>query len=351
MRATSPEPEDLAWVASVLEGGFEPVESGSFDAEVSLTADAAAHDALLERRRTGNCPTVEGFARDAHPSMLERWSVDAATSMLRDPSLPGFYLVRRSPRAVEIVMHEPSYGGRMALMQVVRELAMDHVVATGGVLVHGAAARFGGGVIVVSGPKACGKTTLLLSLLEHARLSYVSNDRCVLRLATGGAILRGLPTIVSITCTSLAAFPGFRRRLFAVRPDLAARDTPSVGFGPHQFARLFSSPRSSHGRVAAFLFPQVTANSSRLMLRRLSEAEALERFREGLFRAARRSVLGDVFRFETTANLSPWQMGETAGRWVAANLPCYLVELGGDGPPTSEECQALLAEISGDERR
>ena len=32
--------------------------------------------------------------------------------------------------------------------------------------------------------------------------------------------------------------------------------------------------------------------------------------------------------------------------WVAANLPCFLVELGGDGPPTAEECQTLLAEIS-----
>ena len=345
VRATSPEPEDLAWVASVLAGGFETVESSAPHAEVVLTVDAAGYDVLLDRGRTAKGPEVEGFARDAQRSMLERWSTDGATSIVRDPLIPGFYRLRRAPRAVEIVVRKRAYGGRMALMQVARELAMDHVVATGGVLVHGAAARFRGGMIVMSGPKGRGKTTLLLSLLEHAGLSYVSNDRCVLRVADSSAIVRGLPTIVSITRTGLDAFPGFRQRLFAVRPDLAVSDTPSLGLGPHQFARLFSSPPSCHGRVSAFLFPQVTDNRRRLVLRRLAPPEALDRFREGLFRAGQRAVLGEVFALQTAADTSSWTMGETAGRWVAANLPCFLVELGGDGPPTAEECRTLLAEI------
>lgn len=346
VRVAAQDADDLSWLAAVLECGFEPVAPTSPSAEVRLTVDAAAYDTLLGRGRTETGPDLEGFAQDSGRYLVEQWSADAESLTVRDPELPGFYRLARSRCAVEILARGHPHACRIALLRVVRELTMDHVVATGGVLIHGAAARSDGGVIVVSGPKRRGKTTLLLSLLEHTDVAYVSNDRCVLGVGDATATLRGLPTLVSITRSGLDAFPGFRQRLFAARPDLAASVAPSVGFGPQQLVRLLPAPRASSGPVAAFLFPRVTSNPERLLLQRLSPAEALAQFREGLFRAGRASVLGDVFASATTLGRSPWEAGEAAGRWISANLPCFLAELGGGGPPTAGECRSLLARIA-----
>jgi hypothetical protein len=345
VRAIAEHRDDLAWLALVLECGFERVETCAPDAEVTLTVDAVAHDAVRERGRTETGPPIEGFAQDFEPNLLEPWSTTAETVTVCDPDLPGFYRLSQSHRAVDILVREHSDACRIALMRVVREIAMDRVVATGGVLIHGAAAQADGRVIVVSGPKQRGKTTLLLSLLTQTNAAYVSNDRCVLRMGDGRASIRGLPTIVSLTRNGLAIFPSFRERLFAARPDLAVGDGPSVGFGPHQLVQLLRSPRGSSGPAAAFLFPRVTANAERLALHRLSEADALACFREGLFRARHPTVLGHVFVSDTHGWRTAQETAEAAGRWVAANLPCFVVELGGGAPPTAAECDALLAHV------
>jgi len=345
VRARSQDPDDLAWLAAVLECGFEPVEGLPPDAEVRLTIDAVAHDALLAGGRTERGPDVEGFAQDAGDYRCEPWRATADGPIVRDPELPGFYRLSGSGRDVEILARAHTHACRIALMRVVRELTMDRVVATGGVLIHGAAALSDGGALVVSGLKRRGKTTLLMALLEHTSLAYMSNDRCVLRVGEAPATLRGLPTLVSITRSGLDACPSFRERLFTARPKLAASDAPSVGMGPHEFVSLLGAPQAASGPVAAFLFPRVTSHPERLALHRLPPAEALALFREGLFRAQRATVLGDVFTGGTAGGRTPWGVGEAAGRWVSSNLPCFRVELGGGGPPTAEQCRSLLARV------
>jgi hypothetical protein len=168
----------------------------------------------------------------------------------------------------------------------------------------------------------------------------------VLRVGDAGATVRGLPTLVSITRHCLDAFPGVRDRLFAVRPDLVTRDTPKLGCGPHQFARLWSAPRASHGPAAAFLFPRVTTHRERLVLHRLSAADARACFHDGLFRTGHKTLLGDVFAFETPHGRTPAEAGAAAGGWIAANLPCFRIDLGGGAPPTAAECRELLVQVA-----
>ncbi|MGH7786226.1 MAG: hypothetical protein ACRERC_05130 [Candidatus Binatia bacterium] len=346
VRAMSADASDLSWLASVLECGFDPVEGGTPHSEVTLTIDAVAHDALLAGGRSETAAEVETFAQDTGGYLCQPWSAGADALVIRDPQLPGFYRLSPARRAVEILARTHTLACRHALMRVVRELAMDRIVATGGVLVHGAAFHTDGGAVVVSGLKRRGKTSLLLALLQHTGVAYISNDRCVLRVDGAAASVRGLPTLVSITRSGLDAAPRFRQRLFALRPDLAARDAASVGFGPDLFARVLDSPRAAAGPLAACLFPRVTANPERLVLHRLSIAEALAQLREGLFRATRATLLADVFSSATARGRSPWELGEATAHWLAANCPCFLVELGGGAPPTAEECRALLAHVA-----
>lgn len=345
----APAADDLTWLAEALACGFATVDAAPAApaASVQLIIDAAAHDALLAggRRAAGD---VEGFAQDADRYVLEPWQGDADDACLRDPRIPAFYRIDRRRRRVEILARAAGPRWRMALLRVVRELAMDRVVAAGGVLVHGAAVASAAGVIAISAPKRHGKTTLLLSLLEHTGAAYVSNDRCVLRVGAGGAdgaTVRGLPTIVSITRDGLARFPALRDRLFAARPALAAGEE-NVGLAPQEFTALLTSPRAASGPAAAFLFPSVTTNPRRLTLRRLDAAEALPRFRAGLFRSAQDTLLGEVFRLDSPPGLTPWQAGESAGRWLAAHRPCFAVELGGDAAPDASECRDLLDAVA-----
>ena len=343
----APAADDLTWLAEALACGFATVDAppAAPAASVRLTVDAAAHDALLARGRRAAGEVVEGFAQDADRYVLEPWQDEAGDACLRDPRLPAFYRIDRRRRRVELLARAAGRGWRMAPLRVVRELAMDRIVAGGGVLVHGAAVASAAGVIAISAPKQHGKTTLLLSLLEHTGVAYVSNDRCVLRAGADGATLRGLPTIVSITRDGLARFPALRERIFAARPALAAGEA-NVGLAPQEFTALLTSPRAASGPAAAFLFPSVTTNPQRLTLRRLDAAEALQRFRAGLFRSAQDTLLGEVFRWDSPPGLTPWQAGEAAGRWLVAHRACFAVELGGDGAPTAAECRDLLESVS-----
>jgi hypothetical protein len=368
-RITAPDAADLTWLADFLACGFEPVDasSPSHEApaalptvpspsergaragarvhEVELVIDPVAYRDLRARGRTDTGPDLEGFAQDSQPSMLEPWQSSPDVVTVRNRKLPGFYRLFRARAAVEILVGDKTSRYRTTLMRVVRELAMDRVVATGGVLVHGAAVAANQRVIVVSGPKRCGKTTLLLSLLASTDTAYVSNDRCVLRVDADGAFVRGLPTIVSMRKNSLDAFPRLREQLLAIRPEMAAPDTDKVSVGPHELLALLSAKHTSCGAVAAFLFPRVTENRARLSLRRLSTPETLEEFRAGLFRIDAPTLLGHVFATPMTRGKTARELAERAERWVAAHVPCFRIELGGGEPPTAAECRTLLARV------
>jgi hypothetical protein len=345
VRVAASDRRDLDWLAAFLACGFEQVEPPAPGGEVALTIDALAHDRLLARGPAGSGPDLEGFAGDSPRPGLQPWTSEADSWTLRDRRFPAFYRLWRSRRAVEMIAREGGRRCRRRLMRIVRELAMDHALASGGVLIHGAAVSTHRGVVVISGPKGSGKTTLLTSLLASTDVAYVSNDRCLLRTGAGGATVRGLPTLVSISRTGLEALPQARERLLHLRPDLAAAEGPAVSLDPPEMLALLGARSASDGPAGAFLFPAVTSRPQRLALRRLSRAEALDGLRAGLFRADRAAVLGEVFASEATRGRAPWPAAEPAARWVSENLPCFRVELGGGGPPLDGECRALLQAV------
>lgn len=332
---------DLDWLVRVLACGFEPVTNAEPHATVRLVIDAARFAELEARGATG-AGARSGFAQDAEPYPLTPWrSADETTELLHDAQVPAFHAVDRPHRTVTVIAPKRGFASRLALLRVVRELAMDRVVADGAVLVHGAALATTAGVVVIAAPKRHGKTTLLLSLLTQTAAAYVSNDRCLLRAGADAATIRGLPTIVSITRDGLTRFPAVRDRLLAARPDLAG-DRPSIGLTPDELIRILDLPSATSGPLAAFLLPRITANAARLTVTRLDPAAALAPLRAGLFRAGHPTLLGDVFAWDTPPGLSPSQAAEPTLQHVATHLPCFAVEIGGALPPDEADCQALL---------
>jgi hypothetical protein len=344
---TSSERGDLGWLSDFLACGFEEASASDCDRSVVLRVDAAGYDRLLASGRPGSGVRVEGFARDSAPVLLERWPSNGSTSVFRDPRRPIFYVVSENGARIEILARERGPKCRTTLMRVVRELTMDRVVATGGVLVHGAAIRVDGGVIAICGPKRSGKTTLLMALLMTPGTRYVANARCALRANGAGVSVRGLPTIVSIRRDGLERFPAARQRLSAVRPDLAGHeqpDRPNFSLSPPEFCALMNDcPRASGGPLLALIHPRITDDPTRLSLHRLDADEALERFRQGLFRAAHASPLGEAFASAAAREAS---FERESQRRIVESIPSFDVRLGAGGAPGTPECRDLLARIA-----
>jgi hypothetical protein len=344
---TSSERADLGWLSAFLACGFEEVPDAVGNRRVGLRVDAAAYDRLLAKGSAGAGGPVEGFAKDSNPSLLERWPSNGPAATFHDPRRALFYLVSEDAARVEILARERTTRCRTTLMRVVRELTMDRVVSTGGILVHGAAIGFEGGVVVMCGPKRSGKTTLLMSLLEIPGTSYIANDRCVARPGIATVSVRGLPTIVSIRCDTLEHFPAARARLERIRPDLAGSERSGrsrFSLSPPEFCELMGDcPRESGGPLMALIFPRVTDDPTPLRLRRLDPAEALERFRTGLFRAGFANPLGEAF--VSRASRSVVSSSEHQRR-IAETIPCFDCRVRAGETPGKDGCRRLLEGVT-----
>jgi hypothetical protein len=230
-------------------------------------------------------------------------------------------------------------------MRVVRELTMERVVASGGLLLHAAALAGARGSVALCGPKRSGKTTLLMALLSSGAGAYVANDRCVLRGTDGRASLRGLPTLVSIRRDTLERFPAAQARLASVRPDADGgerAERPNVSLSPPEFCELLGGcPRASGGPLLALLFPRIGDAPTPLRAQRLAQGEALARLRAGLFRAGHASPLGEVFAPGRAPAPSDASLAA-----LAARVPAYDCLLAGDAAPDAEACRRLLASLA-----
>jgi hypothetical protein len=344
---TTPDPADLRWLAGFLDPSFEEVPGAPADCWVELVIDRTAYRRLARLGRPGHGPLVEGFANDAKPAWLERWARAASATIFHQDRHGLFYVVADDAAHVMIFAAERTPRCRVTMMRVVRELAMNRVVATGDLLVHGAAIAVSGGVVVICGPKGSGKTTLLMSMLRTGAADYVANDRCVLRPDGTGLRVRGLPTLVSIRRDTLAWFPSARSDLERLRPDLFDPDPapgPRYSVSPPEFCHLFGDCRRvGGGPLRALLFPRITDDPRPLSVGRLEPPAAAERVRAGLFRAGQASPLGQAF--VGAGNGSAVSM-PIDPEWIAECVPSFACELGSGRAPGDEDTRALLRRVT-----
>lgn len=355
---SAPEVDDLRWLAAFLDSGFEVVTHAGQSPHVALIVDAPGYDRVLRVGRPAG-PRVEGFANDSKPAWFEPWQSEGSVRVFRDEQHPFFFVVADDDGRVTILARERTRQCRTVLMRVVRELAMVRAVSTGGLLVHGAAVGSEAGVVVMAGPRRSGKTTLLMALLQTTGVRYVANDRCVVRATDAAAIVRGLPTLVSIRVDALERFPLVRRRLASVRPDLAAELAPPVGgaiaptrsrfsVSPPEFRELMGgSLAQPGGPLRAMVFPRITDAPAAMTLHRLDTGEAFDRVRHGLFRSSYSRPLGDVFVPDPGAGRGPSAAHAVEiARGIAESIPCYDAQLGRGLTPGPGDCRELVTRVA-----
>lgn len=163
----------LVWLTEFLGPHFGADDSGAQTCRVRVVEDQGRYEETL-RAGPGD-GTRDAFVFDTRIVTLPRWR--GAETRLFDAKWQLFYEVERSPLAVTIISAPGNRRVRSALVDVVREVTINHAQCNGDLLLHASAFAIGGHGVIVGGPKRAGKTTLLLHALSGSPVEYVSNDR------------------------------------------------------------------------------------------------------------------------------------------------------------------------------
>ena len=261
---------DLAWLVEFLGPAF-PQEVAEPVLRVVLVRDDASHTRTLERGALGEA-SLPVYALEGEWRRLPRWRDPEAPTVF-DAELAAFVRVDAPAREVRVLAREGDLGPRIALMRVVRELAMRHVQRGGARILHASACESAGRALVITGPRASGKSSLLAYLLHEPGVRYVANDRVVC-CQEGQELHAGdLPTVVAQRPDAVKRIPrlqrvpwprGWLHRMTLDEVERAFRDGGepwpadlSYNLSPAQLAHQLEVERSAGAPAGAVVFPSV----------------------------------------------------------------------------------------------
>ncbi|MEU2995568.1 hypothetical protein ACPCAJ_34630 [Streptomyces griseoincarnatus] len=171
------------------------------------------------------------------------------------------FLFDRAARVIEVTL---GAGGHMDLVELVRDLVLKHQENTGAAVLHATAAYRDGEVVLVTGAKGAGKSTVLLELVEHFGYQVLSGDKTVLHeLPDGSVVAAGWPDYPHLGYGTVAKYPGLRE-IAGIGDDYVPAEghafSPVGKFAvdPLPFRERFpSAPVGVRVPVAAILHPAI----------------------------------------------------------------------------------------------
>jgi hypothetical protein len=347
----------LSWLEEFLGPAFERLPDGEADCRVALVEDPDAYRATLALGRAPEGGSADTFAFDHRVLSFPRWAGPALTVWHEKDAL--FYRVDAGGRRFVVLAEPGNLAARVGLMRAVRELAMGHAGDLG-LLLHAAAVAVAGRAVVIAGPTAAGKTTLLLYLLRSGAgaVHYMANDRVRVSLTGARPRARGMPTIVTLRPRTLELFADLAERLrdrgYEFRRGLPERvpgphlpphtfSAGRVGLSPAQLADAFDVERVAEGEMAAVVFPTIRDGVEGLSLHRVSPVDAADRLETCLLGSGLRQQQSEIFRLPGARPAPDLGTLRARCRRLAQAVPCleYRVSEATYGDPASAD--AVLA--------
>jgi hypothetical protein len=329
----------LDWLIEFLTPQFSLVDAHDADHEVCLRSDPAEHARLQSRMLAHSCVEMEVFSFDGYLSLMPAW-IEHGVRWLCEAKQALFYGIDDHARTVHLVAAESQSRYRHVLMRVVRELASVARLQAGHLPIHAAAFETGGGGVLLCGPKYSGKTTLLIHALQGGA-RFISNDRV---FVDGAAIVRGMPTIVSLRSGTLELHAELRRKLLAscYRSRLTMAEAaalrasagdaaPAPGSGSLnacQLCQLLDVEMIGAAPLAMIVFPRVCTDVQGLQFRPLGDEDACARLRQGLMQTGAVPRLSEAFAPAGVNRLLDVAAQERACRDLVRKIACYECLLG-----------------------
>jgi hypothetical protein len=283
----------VAWLAEFLSPWFAPGAAGPAAATVAFRVAPGGPGPPGAPGGRADPPTdVDCFVLDSRVVRHPAWPDPGGGWTVLDRELDALYRVGPERRRVAVIARGGPPAARVALMRVVRELAMVAALGAGAVLLHAGALVRGGAAVLLVGPKRAGKTTLLLRALAARGTAFMANDRVAVRPA--GLVARGMPSIVSIRPEVLAALdrvgPHLRARgyhhavtMAEARPPTEWRPGKGADLSPAQLCDVLGVAAAPAAPVRAVVFPAACPGLGRVCLEPLPGPAALPRLLDNLF--------------------------------------------------------------------
>lgn len=200
----SDEDSTAGWITRFLEGYFTPTTTGTADASVYSTADAALYAALQ-----GLAPRGPELGRNDYADIpvTEDVTVVHTRATKVTPEEDVYLVLFRRQRGVVLATSGNLEVRREEGMQTLRALAKWLLLERGWVPMHSACVARDGRAICIAGEKASGKTSTLLNLLARDGCELVAIDKFLVRGAGAHLEVRGLPGKAGIRVGSAIVQP------------------------------------------------------------------------------------------------------------------------------------------------
>jgi hypothetical protein len=259
------------WLDEVLRPPFAPRAPDPGAVTVVVRDGAQTAGPTVGARRVGPVPC---FVFEHELVRHDAWQVGDHIEVFDDKYGTRYVL---GPHAIGVEVVGPFPGTRAGLLRVVRELAIGQALADEHrLLLHASAIEHEGKVVLFSGSKGAGKTTLAARLASVDGSAFVAND-CTLvsapDAAPSGWSAHGVPVPVSVRADTVQRLPHLFRavpatarpsRLTLAEADAAAtrhgtvRDPVRLQLSPPQFARALGCSMAASGSVACLAFVTVS---------------------------------------------------------------------------------------------
>jgi hypothetical protein len=369
---SSDDASHLSWLEEFLAPSFLVGRRGvardfPADCTIALTSDQERYERLCAGGPSGEM--ADAYALDRKIMQLPTWNSEGASRVAWDEESNVFHIVDATAHHIQIVApdHKPiSDTGctvRIAFMRAVREVTMLHTRGVGS-LMHAAAFALGDAGVLAAGPKRAGKTTLLTYALTAAGAALVANDRVLVRPSGEEAVVRGMPTILTLREGTLEFFPEIRTRLTEAGLHIGAtlqeaKRKASSGspfaVGPSgeghfavtgaQLCEAAGTTQIAEARLAGILFPRVGDSRGALTLHRLEPDDAFGELTRSVFGSDRRPATRALFDLADESGRQGTHEASSMCRTLASTVPCFSCDVGPDSYRMDDSAEALVQQF------
>lgn len=289
-------PGHAEWLDELLPPGLNPVE---FDPNA---VTVVVHEASGDKHRESTAfplGPVPCFVFEHEVISYDAWRVGDHIVIV-DEKYDARYEI--GPTMVRVGLRSPAPETRPPVLRVVRELALAQTLASGQrVLLHASGLEAGGRVVLFTGPKEAGKTTLVARLASTTGAGFLSND-CALMTPiaarSGGWDVRTVPLTVSVRADTVRRLPQLFARVPAIRRPSRLTETEAeaavsehgtmteparLRLSPIQFARALDVPLSVGGELAALAFVTIDPKLTGFRIAPLAAADARQPVRTAVY--------------------------------------------------------------------